>query len=206
MDITPAQSRLAQAGLYVGAQDNIMGRGTMSGLMMRAAGLSRPTAVISAIAPALVQVMATAQLTTPLRLLHFLAQATVETASWETLVEYGDEAYFARYDGRADLGNSFPGDGFKFRGRGPLQLTGRANYARFSGQVGADLVGNPDLLLTDMAISAAAAAHYWVNAGCNVAADADDIDRVTRLVNGGENGEPARETCLNRLKAIWGLS
>ncbi|MGI8991166.1 MAG: glycoside hydrolase family 19 protein [Bryobacteraceae bacterium] len=70
------------------------------------------------------------------------------TFKWETahtfqpIAEHGTEDYFTRYDGR--LGNTQPGDGFRFRGRGYVQLTGRANYAHAGDRLGVDLVGNPD--------------------------------------------------------------
>ncbi|GEM_PF-2334579 len=63
------------------------------------------------------------------------------------IVEYGPDSYFKKYDGRADLGNTEPGDGLRFKGRGFVQITGRANYTKYSGVLGVDLVKNPDLAL-----------------------------------------------------------
>lgn len=77
----------------------------------------------------------------------------VATVEWETggtfrpIAERGPKAYFQRYEGRSDLGNAYPGDGYTFRGRGYPQLTGRANYARYARIIGKDLVNNPDLAL-----------------------------------------------------------
>ncbi len=210
MDITAAQQALAAAGLYAAPIDNDLGPLTMKGLMMAAAGVTSPTAVMAAIAPAMVAMLPVAALTTPLRLCHFLAQCTVETANWATLVEYGDDAYFAEHydpgtEAGAELGNIRPGDGALFRGRGPVQTSGRTNYARASAWLGTDLVADPQLLASDMTLSAASAAHYWINHGVNLAADADDVVRVTQLVNGGENALAAREAALGRLKALFGL-
>lgn len=81
------------------------------------------------------------------------------TAKWETdhtmrpIVEKGPQSYFSRYEGRKDLGNTLPGDGYRFRGRGFVQLTGRRNYQFASGKVGEDLIANPDMAL-DPAVAA----------------------------------------------------
>jgi putative chitinase len=205
MDVTPTQTQLAAQGLYSGAIDGLMGPHTMSGLLCAAASARVPNATITAIAPALVGILAYAELTTPLRICHFLAQATEETANWATLVEYGGPTYCAQYDNRADLGNTEPGDGYQYRGRGPLQLTGRAGYAKIGGQIGADLIDHPDLLLTDMGLSAKSAAQFWINVGANQWADVDNLGKVTKLVNGGLNGFASRQGNLTRLKALWGM-
>lgn len=66
---------------------------------------------------------------------------------FQGIEEYGPDSYFKKYDGRKDLGNDQPGDGLKFKGRGFVQITGRANYAKFSKILGVDLVANPLLAL-----------------------------------------------------------
>jgi putative chitinase len=205
MATSDAQAQLQAEGLYSGAIDNDLGPMTMTGCMMAAAGIKTATRVMTAIAPALVAIIPFAGLTTPLRLCHALAQWTEETDNWESLVEYGPASYFAKYDGRADLGNSRPGDGYDYRGRGPSMVTGRVNYTKIGEQLGVDLVGSPDLLATDMAISARSAAQYWINAQANDAADQDDVQSVTRRINGGLNGLSERQASLARLKAVWGL-
>lgn len=79
---------------------------------------------------------------------YALATAAHETArTMQPIKERGGNAWFARYDGRADLGNTHPGDGARFAGRGYVQLTGRANYAKAGAKLGVDLIGNPDLAL-----------------------------------------------------------
>lgn len=90
--------------------------------------------------------------------------------------------------GRRNLGNAMPDDGWRFRGRGLMQLTGAANYARFARMIGATL---DDALLRSLEApigAAESAAHFWAVAGCNDAADAGDIARVRRIVNGGSMG------------------
>jgi predicted chitinase len=95
--------------------------------------------------PVLVARAKKAGVTDPAQVAYILATAQHETDRFNTLYEYGDEAYFSRYDGRGDLGNTQPGDGFRFRGRGFVQITGRANYQKFQTKLKIDFVGNPDL-------------------------------------------------------------
>jgi len=89
------------------------------------------------------------------------------------------------YGGR--YGNNLSGDGWKYRGRGLKQITFRDNYAECGKALSLNLIENPDLLLTD-ANAALSAAWYWMSRGCNKLADADDINELTRRINGGFNG------------------
>ena len=92
--------------------------------------------------------------------------------------------------GRKNLGNLEPGDGWRFRGRGLIQLTGRANYRRFAETIGVSL---NDAFLASLEVpstAAESAAHFWRVAGCNAIADTGDIAAVRRRVNGGELGLP----------------
>ncbi len=66
---------------------------------------------------------------------------------FQGIEEYGPASYFKKYDGRAGLGNTQPGDGLRFKGRGFVQLTGRRNYTLYSQRLGVDLVGHPELAL-----------------------------------------------------------
>lgn len=143
-----------------------------------------------------------AGVTTRLRLCHFLAQAAHETDRFRTLEEYGGTAYFARYDGRRDLGNTQAGDGARYHGRGIFQLTGRFNYRRYGGLIGLDLEGAPERA-KEPAVSLAVAFAYWRDRGCDKPADADDVAAVTRLINGGRNGLAERTRLLAAAKAIW---
>ena len=98
--------------------------------------------------------------------------------------------------GRAQLGNDQPGDGWRFRGGGVKQITGRANY-REAGHEAA-----PDVLRTDVKASAEAAANFFVKHKCVAAALKDDVTAVTLLVNGGTNGLADRKTRTAAAKKI----
>ncbi|QIB08987.1 glycoside hydrolase family 19 protein (plasmid) [Pseudomonas fluorescens] len=89
------------------------------------------------------------------------------------------------YGGR--MGNKDPGDGYKFRGRGALQLTGRAQYEEMGKKLGVDLVNNPELA-ADPKYSAQIAVQHWKSSGADKAAQAGDMDKARRLTNGGTNG------------------
>ncbi len=104
--------------------------------------------------------------------------------------------------GRKNLGNTLDGDGWRFRGRGPMQLTGRANYARFGEALDIDLVGKPDLALEPQYIFALPVA-YWRERDCDAKADADDLEAVTRVINGGTIGIEDRAAWLKKTKAVW---
>lgn len=158
--------------------------------------------IIASVASGFDKLAASAGVTTRLRICHFLAQAAHETDRFRTLQEYGGPAYFARYEGRRDLGNTQAGDGARFHGRGIFQLTGRANYRRFGVAVGVDLEREPQRA-TEPEISLRVALAYWHERGCNAAADADDVVRVTKLINGGRNGLAERTRLLAVAKGIW---
>ena len=100
------------------------------------------------------------------------------------------------------MGNSAPGDGAKFIGRGLLQNTGRETYAYLAQELDADLLENPALLETPQ-IGIPAGFAEWAKLGCNEVADTDNIVAVSKRVNGGTNGLPNRKIWLARAKAIW---
>lgn len=135
------------------------------------------------------------------RIAHFLAQAAHETAGFTTLEEYGGktekarQAYFARYDNRPKLGNVYPGDGYRFHGRGIFQLTGRDNYATMGRRLGVDLVNNPGMA-AEPALSVRIAVLFWKARQLDRWADADNVEEVTRIINGGKNGLEERKRYL----------
>lgn len=117
---------------------------------------------------------------TYMRVCHFIAQCAHESDHFKTLEEY---ASGSAYEGRRDLGNTQPGDGKRFKGRGIIQLTGRDNYAEASKDLGIDLVNNPELA-EDPEISVRTAIWFWEKKRINRFADKDDIFGVSKTING----------------------
>lgn len=147
----------------------------------------------------LVTEMETRAINTPLRRAHFLAQLAHESGS----LRYNAEiASGAAYEGRKDLGNSEKGDGKRFKGRGLIQLTGRSNYVAYGEDIDVDLVtdGAWALVATDPALAVGAAGWFWDKHGLNTVADADNIRKLTRRINGGVNGLADRTRFLVRAK------
>lgn len=148
--------------------------------------------------PHLVKAMREADITTPQRMAFFLAQVAHE--SWD--LNYMEEiASGAAYEGRKDLGNTQPGDGRRYKGRSPIQLTGRANYRAAGKALGIDLEGHPERA-KDPDVGFRVTVWYWTDKGINRWADAGDFVKVTRLVNGGTNGLAHREKCLRRARLV----
>lgn len=132
--------------------------------------------------------MAERQITTPARQAAFLAQAAHESGGFHHVREiWGPTPTQQRYEGRVDLGNTQPGDGSRYRGRGPFQVTGRANYRAAGKALGADLEAFPQLL-EGAELGARAAAWFWQTRGLNELADAGDFESITRRINGGLTG------------------
>ncbi len=130
---------------------------------------------------------------TPARQAAFLAQVGHESGGLHWLVElWGPTEAQRRYEGRADLGNTEPGDGYNYRGRGLLQTTGRHNYAKTGEALGEPLVEHPELLGTPE-LAARSAAWFWKSHGLNELADADQFQTITRRINGGLNGYAERQ-------------
>jgi putative chitinase len=145
--------------------------------------------------------MAEFQINTPLRQAHFLAQLAHESGEFNYVEEI---ASGAAYEGRSDLGNTQPGDGVRFKGRGLIQITGRANYQDCGRALGVDLIGNPTLLSRDD-LAARSAGWFWNRAGLNAVADRDDARQVTRIINGGYNGLDDRLQKLAAAKRAFGV-
>lgn len=144
------------------------------------------------------------KINTPLRIQHFMAQIGHESCG----LRYTEEIASGKaYEGRADLGNIYEGDGRKFKGRSPLQLTGRANYTEYFRFIGRpELIETPEILSTDMELMWGATAWYWKTRNLNKWCDRDDIMGVTLRVNGGYNGLADRKQYLARANAVIKLA
>jgi putative chitinase len=140
-------------------------------------------------------------ITTPLRKAHFLAQLGHESDGFNTNEEY---ASGAAYEGRRDLGNTQAGDGVRFKGRGLIQVTGRANYADCGRALGVDLINNPQRL-GDFDLACLSAGWFWDTRKLNNHADRDDVLTITRIINGGTNGLADRRSYLSRAKRVFGI-
>lgn len=139
--------------------------------------------------------------TSLLRKAHFLAQMAHESAGFATLEEYGGPRYFRRYDGRKDLGNVMAGDGAKFHGRGLIQITGRSNYSAYGKKIGVDIIKDPGKA-AEGRNAVLIACLFWADHGLNELADKDDLQGITKRINGGLNGFADRKACLVRAKAV----
>lgn len=135
---------------------------------------------------------------TPARLAAFLAQIGHESGALRHTAEiWGPTEAQQRYEGRADLGNNQRDDGYRYRGRGLIQTTGRANYRELTRRLRArgvecpDFERDPDELQAPW-WAALSAADYWDMRGCNALADAGDFAAITRKINGGLNGQADR--------------
>ena len=172
-----------------------------------------PDAVIAQIP----EVMEKFKINTPLRLCHFLAQCGHESGNFKAVTEglnYSAKALAATWPKRfpADVAAKYErnpekianraycdrmgngpeesGDGYKYRGRGFIQLTGKVNYEAFNKSVTEDVIANPDLVATKYPLLSAA--WYWnsrnINATCDLGATEEVVKKITKIVNGGELG------------------
>jgi len=145
-----------------------------------------------------------AELTTANRLASFLAQIGHETGSLKWLSEiWGPTAAQSRYQTHPRLGNTQPGDGYRYRGRGMIQITGRANYRALTRALRVldcpDFEANPDALL-EPRWAALSAASFWIGHSLNTHADVEDTLGITHVVNGGTNGLDDRIARFKRAK------
>jgi putative chitinase len=138
------------------------------------------------------------------RICHFLAQILHESGAFRYSVEiWGNTAAQRAYDTRVDLGNTpqIDGDGYKYRGRGWIQLTGKTNYRLLGDEFGEDFINKPDLVSTEP-YDALSAGWFWNRRNLNTYADNDDILTITKKINGGYNGLNERKMWLSKAKAV----
>jgi len=180
--------------------------------------------------PHIANILPTYGIDTSLRKAHFLAQLAHESGGLrytEENLNYSAKAlritfrkYFANieeaegyarqpekianrvYANRMGNGDESSGDGWKFRGRGLIQLTGKENYQKFGKSQNMDFISHPELILEpEWALKSAA--WYWKKRKINQFADLDDIHMVTKRVNGGTNGLSHRQHYLAEFKRLY---
>ena len=171
------------------------------------------------------------ELNTPTRQAAFIGQCQHESGNFKTLEEnlhysakglmatwhsrFPDEATADKYannpemiankvyGGRADLGNTEDGDGWRFHGRGVIQLTGRANYKTCGDAIGVDLINAPELLLEPQN-AVLSAGWFWNKRGLNSLADNQDWETMTKRINGGTLGLDDRINKIHKAMDILG--
>lgn len=217
MDVRDLQGRLLARGFDPGPLDGVMGLATYQALASFTSGRAAPADVGAALAKHL----PAGALNTRLRIIHFMAQVCHESSFqakaenlnysaarlmqvWprrfptlelaQTCAKNPQALAETVYRGR--MGNDQPGDGWRYRGRGWLQITGRENY------VALGCADEPDELLTSDGAARAAVA-YWVQNGLNALADNDDTSGVSRRINGGSVGLADRALIVGKIKAVW---
>lgn len=187
---------------------------------------------IAKFAPALSSVLPKFRISTPLRVAHFIAQIGVESASLNATSEnlnysvkalmgvfgkyFPNEAManeYARrpekianrvYANRMGNGSEESGDGWKYRGRGLIQLTGKNNYKACGRDIGRPLERSPEIVAENPDVAVMTACWYWNSRELNRHADRDDVKRITKLVNGGYHGFEERKAFLGRAKEVLG--
>lgn len=148
--------------------------------------------------PVLNVAMSRYAIVTPQRIAAFIAQVGHESGQLRFVREiWGPTAQQAGYEGRADLGNTVKGDGSKYRGRGLIQITGRANYAACGEALGLDLINKPELLELPQH-AAMSAAWFWSTRGLNTLADQKAFAKITRRINGGLTGQDDRQALYDK--------
>ena len=148
---------------------------------------------VSVFVPVLNAAMVRYQIIGTKRIAAFIAQIGHESGQLKYVKEiWGPTAAQAKYEGRKDLGNTVTGDGSKYRGRGLIQITGRANYMACGEALGLDLIKQPELL-EKLQHACMSAAWFWATKGLNTLADAGQFDKITQRINGGQNGAADRQ-------------
>ena len=132
----------------------------------------------------------------------FIAQIGHESGQFRYVRELGSDQYLSKYDTGSlakRLGNTpeADGDGQKYRGRGLIQITGRANYMMCGEALALDLINQPELLEKPQH-ACMSAAWFWASRGLNTLADAGQFDTITRRINGGQNGAADRQALYAR--------
>lgn len=195
------QSQYARAyeGVPVRAT-NAGQRGAVSVGQLRRIAPQLPMGVARQTVPHLNTAMQRYQINTPRRMAAFLAQVAHESGGF---VHRTEIASGARYEGRRDLGNTRAGDGRRFKGRGYIQLTGRANYTRAGRALNRPFVQTPTAV-AQFENAATVSGWFWDMRRLNALADRGDFTQITRRINGGQNGRRSREQFHTRARRALG--
>lgn len=158
--------------------------------------------------PFLAQAMAEFEINSPLREAAFLAQIAHESGEFRYLEEiWGPTPAQRNYElpsrKARELGNVELGDGKRYKGRGPIQITGRGNYKLFGQMLNLDLVNEPGRA-ADPEVTFRIAGAFWKVRGLNELADRQEFERITRRINGGLIGIKERRRFYERARALCG--
>ena len=176
------------------ATDGIVGRNTLTALFKKLGAIQARAEELALSAN--VHFKDYAILNNELRFVHFIAQLMHESGNFKYMEEI---ASGSAYEGRKDLGNVSIGDGKRYKGRGPIQLTGRANYQKYGRALGIDFESHPEIVALP-SIGLLVACKYWYDNGLNELADRDDVVAITKKINGGTNGLDDRKAKLALIK------
>lgn len=148
----------------------------------------------------LVRTLAEFEINTPQRIRMFLSQIGHESGQ----LRYVEELASGKaYEGRTDLGNTEPGDGVRYKGRGLIQITGRRNYALAGLALDLPLLETPTML-QEVLPAARSAGWFWKNSNLNTLADLGLFKEVTKRINGGYNGYADRYKLYQRALEVVG--
>jgi putative chitinase len=153
-----------------------------------------PESKAALLLPHLNAAMAEGNINTPRRKAAFLAQLAHESGEFHYFEEL---ASGKAYEGRKDLGNLHPGDGVRYKGRGPIQITGRVNYRAAGAALGIDLENNPSRAAAPD-VGFRTAVWFWTSHRLNDHADKGNLDAITYRINGGHNGKDSRDAYYQR--------
>ena len=209
------QTKLDKAGYDIGGVDGVFGPKTATALLAYVA--QRPMGPLVALGCAFAAQMPASDIfATAYRLGNFIGQACFESGYFRYLSEiWGPTDAQKGYEGRADLGNTQPGDGYKFRGRGLFQVTGRYGYTKLVAALALPLDTNPELL--EQPIDAVKSAiYFWDTHGLSELADEaaecasegnanlarSCEDQITKKINGGSNGLSPRRQLVTIAKGL----
>ncbi len=174
--------------------------GGISAAQLRAIAPNLSQARATQLLPHLNKAMIEGGITTKRRQAAFLAQLAHESVGLTAFEEF---ASGAKYEGNKGLGNIYRGDGVRYKGRGPIQLTGRYNYRAAGRALGIDLENNPKRA-ADIDVGFRVAVWYWNSRNLSAYADAGSFDTITKRINGGYNGKVSRDAYHARARSVLG--